>query len=395
MSTSVKDGLDYILQAINNLIEPKLEKLRYDKTYRAKVTAIIGGGLYEVQIKDKKYTVGYGGALSIGDIVKVKAPLNNFSDIYIEGAQNSGGGVTGDTLPVGSIMPYPKAIAPENWLVCDGSAVSRTDYSELFSAIGTTFGVGDGSTTFNLPNIKGKTIVGLDSSDTDFNEIGKTLGEKTHTLTVAEMASHNHELKFMSTGSGSGAGVPWSASNNFLGNDSSGCVKTGGDQPHNNIQPSFISCYMIKAKQSAGVVATVVDSLTSTSKIDAVSANQARILNEKINGIVLYEDETGSKDEIFLSDTVLNYDRIKIYYHYSYFYGSVEVDNANNKTISLSVAFSITQYNLSRVQYKDIKINGNKITNTGYGYLSASTAGTLGVSIEENEVYIDKVVGYK
>ena len=83
MSTSMKDGLDYILQAINNLIEPKLDKLRYDKTYRAKVTAIAGGGLYEVQIKNTKYNVSYSGALSIGDVVKVKAPLNNFSDIYI------------------------------------------------------------------------------------------------------------------------------------------------------------------------------------------------------------------------------------------------------------------------------------------------------------------------
>ena len=255
MSTSMKDGLDYILQAINNLIEPKLDKLRYDKTYRAKVTAIIGSGLYEVQIKDKKYTVGYSGALSIGDIVKVKAPLNNFSDIYIESAQNGGGGITGDTLPIGSIMPYPKAVAPENWLVCDGSEVSRTDYSELFSAIGTTFGVGDGNTTFNLPNIKGKTIVGLDSSDTDFNQIGKTLGEKTHTLTVAEMPSHNHSMaSFNQYNDGTGGSF---AESNKVGRTTSGAdgskginpiFNTGGDKAHNNIQPSFVLCYMIKAK---------------------------------------------------------------------------------------------------------------------------------------------------
>lgn len=84
MSTSMKDGLNYILQAINNLIEPKLEKLRYDKTYRARVTDVISDSIYEVQIKDAKYKISHNGELNIGDIVKVKAPLNNFSDIYIE-----------------------------------------------------------------------------------------------------------------------------------------------------------------------------------------------------------------------------------------------------------------------------------------------------------------------
>lgn len=118
-------------------------------------------------------------------------------------------------------------------------------------------------------------------------------------------------------------------------------------------------------------------------------------IENAINGTVLYESEAGSKDEITLSETVLNYKRVKIFYHYNNFYASVEVDNANNKTIPLSVAFSITEFNLSRIQYKDVKISGNKITNTGYGYLSISTAGTYGVSIEENAIYIDKIIGYK
>nr|DAG39803.1 MAG TPA: Baseplate wedge protein [Caudoviricetes sp.] len=165
------------------------------------------------------------------------------------------GGTTGDTLPVGSVISYIKAIAPENWLVCDGSAVSRTDYSELFNVIGTTFGTGDGSTTFNLPDIKGKTIVGLDSSDTDFNEIGKTLGEKTHTLTVAEMPSHNHSMgSFNQYNDGTGGSF---AESEKVGRTTSGAdgsksinpiFNTGGSKAHNNIQPSVILCYIIKAK---------------------------------------------------------------------------------------------------------------------------------------------------
>lgn len=165
------------------------------------------------------------------------------------------GGATGDTLPAGSVIPYIKAIAPENWLVCDGSAVSRTDYSELFNVIGTTFGTGDGSTTFNLPNLKGKTIVGLDSSDTDFNQIGKTLGEKTHTLTVAEMPSHNHSMgSFNQYNDGTGGSF---AESEKVGRTTSGAdgskginpiFNTGGSKAHNNIQPSVVLCYIIKAK---------------------------------------------------------------------------------------------------------------------------------------------------
>lgn len=79
-----KDGLGYIIQAISNIVEPKMETLKYDKTYRAKVTQKIDAGVYNVQINGTSYKLSYSGALNVGDIVRVKAPLNNFSDIYIE-----------------------------------------------------------------------------------------------------------------------------------------------------------------------------------------------------------------------------------------------------------------------------------------------------------------------
>lgn len=91
MATSIKEGLNYIIQAIQNMIEPQLDKLRYDRTYRAKVIEKIEAGLYRVQINGTEYKVNYSGDLNVGDIVKVKAPLNNFSDIYIETLPSSGG----------------------------------------------------------------------------------------------------------------------------------------------------------------------------------------------------------------------------------------------------------------------------------------------------------------
>ena len=63
--------------------------------------------------------------------------------------------------PVGTIQMYPGASAPTGWLICDGSAVSRTSYADLYAAIGTTYGSGDGSTTFNIPDLTGKFVRGL------------------------------------------------------------------------------------------------------------------------------------------------------------------------------------------------------------------------------------------
>lgn len=83
-----------------------------------------------------------------------------------------------DALAVGTINLFAGTTAPTGWLICDGSAISRTTYSGLFTAIGTAFGSGNGSTTFNLPNLKGRIPVGLDSSDTSFDSLGKTGGSK-------------------------------------------------------------------------------------------------------------------------------------------------------------------------------------------------------------------------
>jgi microcystin-dependent protein len=94
--------------------------------------------------------------------------------------------------PTGAITMFAAASAPTGWLLCNGSLVSRSTYSALFAIIGTSYGVGDGSTTFGLPNLKGKIPVGYDSSQTEFDALGETGGAKTHTLTTGEIPSHNH-----------------------------------------------------------------------------------------------------------------------------------------------------------------------------------------------------------
>lgn len=194
--------------------------------------------------------------------------------------QDIQGAVSGDTLPVGAIMPYGSDTIPGNWLLCDGSAVSRTTYQVLFNTIGTTYGAGDGFTTFNLPDLRGRVSVGK-SSDTEFDTLGETGGEKTHTLTINEMPSHNHSADGY-TGSGQGAYFLATCNGTGTKYDNTAPIKNnGGGQPHNILQPYIVTNYIIKAYQSAGVVATVVDNLISTSSTDALSAKQGKILNDR------------------------------------------------------------------------------------------------------------------
>lgn len=152
-------------------------------------------------------------------------------------------------LPSGSVIEYAGDTAPNGWLICDGSAISREIYANLFEVIGSTFGGGDGTTTFNLPNLKGKIPVGLNSDDSDFNILGKEGGEKTHILKINEIPSHNHRQTVTGSRSGSGSTyVSWNA-NNLTGNtdkDARNTLNTGGGEAHNNLQPYITLNYIIK-----------------------------------------------------------------------------------------------------------------------------------------------------
>lgn len=103
---------------------------------------------------------------------------------------------TSVVAPAASVMQYAGSTAPTGWLLADGTAVSRTTYAALFAIVATSYGVGDGSTTFNLPNLKGKIPVGRDSADVSFDVLGETGGAKTvslaHTHTTDTQGSHSH-----------------------------------------------------------------------------------------------------------------------------------------------------------------------------------------------------------
>jgi microcystin-dependent protein len=100
-------------------------------------------------------------------------------------------------VPVGTVISTALSATISGWLLCDGSNVSRTTYAGLFAAIGTTYGSGDGSTTFGIPNLKGKVPVGLDATQTEFDTLGETGGAKAHTHTnsnTGTAGAHTHAV---------------------------------------------------------------------------------------------------------------------------------------------------------------------------------------------------------
>ena len=168
--------------------------------------------------------------------------------------------------PVGSILPYCGNEAPPGYYICDGRAISRENNADLFNVIGTTYGSGDGSTTFNLPDLRGRVVIGLDVNDTDFDTLGETGGEKTHTLTVDELAPHNHDVKVKMNASGFGDGYLTSASGYDYTTSNSPINSTGGGQAHNNLQPYIVINYIIKAEGTEP--ATMAESLPVGSVVD-------------------------------------------------------------------------------------------------------------------------------
>jgi microcystin-dependent protein len=128
------------------------------------------------------------------------------------------------------------------WLRCDGAEISRTTYDELFNIISTSFGGGDGTTTFNLPDFRGRAfgMIGQGAGLTNRN-IGDTLGTETHTLIKDEMPKHDHGLEVgtthiwmrsISSSSGRAFGTGAQTYNSIYTAD-------GENEPHNNMQPTL------------------------------------------------------------------------------------------------------------------------------------------------------------
>lgn len=162
-----------------------------------------------------------------------------------------------DMATVGAIIPYAGGILPTGWIPCDGRSLVRVDYTALFAAIGTVWGAAD-STHFNVPDLRGKTLVGQGTNPdtgTTFN-LGDSAGEETHTLTTSEIPAHTHtdtghthvEGNAIPAVSAAIVGVPIPSAIPSVGVTGSGSAilsNTGGGGSHNNMQVYGVVNYAI------------------------------------------------------------------------------------------------------------------------------------------------------
>ena len=207
-------------------------------------------------------TVASIGGISAGGVLAGTYPNPSFASF----------GSTAVTLPVGTISPYAgsDATVPAGWLFCGGQAVSRSTYADLFAVVSTTYGAGDGSTTFNVPDLRGRVLAGKDNmGGTAANRLtsggsgiaGTTLGAnggaETHTLTTAQMPSHTHVPNPQPNGgylvnvyNNSAAGDHATTAYTGTGGGTTlwgTTASTGGDQAHQNAQPTLVTNYIIKS----------------------------------------------------------------------------------------------------------------------------------------------------
>ncbi len=221
--------------------------------------AIADGGTGASTAADARTNLGLGD-LAVLDSVGT----TEITDASVTSAKLATDVVASLFLP-GMMMRYAGSSAPSGWLLCYGQAISRTTYAALFSAVGTTFGSGDGSTTFNVPDVRGRVSAGKDDmGGTSANRLtgltdgvngdvlGGTGGLETQTLTIAQIPSHFH-IDGMSNETVSGGTYGTTTAAAAPDMDISGTAtghpntsSTGGGGAHNNVQPTIIFNEIIK-----------------------------------------------------------------------------------------------------------------------------------------------------
>jgi microcystin-dependent protein len=213
----------------------------------------INGSYADVRALQVQGNVTFGASSSCNTVVVWQSPGNVFLD---SGTNNDPTVIVTSLGTVYKVGQYPgdlkisaAGLIVPGYLNTDGSAISRTAYPSLFARIGTVFGAGDGSTTYNIPDYRGRDILGAGQGvGLTLRTLGTHLGEENHLLSISEMPSHNHNVYWNYNG-GSGAYSGYIQGNSPSPPANLGPSATdynGGSATHNNMQPGLVSNIWIK-----------------------------------------------------------------------------------------------------------------------------------------------------
>lgn len=270
-SSHVDGDINYVVDALNSLDDD--------------VNAVVAGGVPDSSIDNAKlrdsaaYSVIGRASGTAGEVADITALTDNtvlkrdgtsltFGKVSTDEIENSA--ITNDQIanstieasklnfsvtpsPSGIVSPFAGATAPSGWLICDGTAVSRNAYPDLYAVVGDTYGAGNGTTTFNLPDLRGRSVFGVDTTNENLTsgDLAASGGVETtstdeHSLTVDQIPAHSHTIPArVGTDSDGKSGV-----SGLQQTGSSVTEDTGGGLGHshdfNTMSPYLILNYIIK-----------------------------------------------------------------------------------------------------------------------------------------------------
>lgn len=311
---------------------------------------------------------------------------------YVNDVISSLGGNSNDTAPIGAVMPFAGVVAPSGFLMCLGQSISRSVYSDLFAVIGTTFGSVDAS-SFNVPNLQGQFIRGLDG--TNVIDLGRTLGsvqldaqQKITGGFYADDSVFTYPIDgaFFSTGGGWNIDMTSKGDSTRAGQmgfDSSRVVRTAEETRPLNTALNHIIKYAITVPAANVIIPPAENtpvSITYTtnpsplvmSQNDIVTIRHGDIFNENYSAVIT-EEVPGTAG--------LSYNQLMftLAQRPSYFEENIDNTQFINNTISLRQAQVVSQYDLLNCNFEDpsnLDASPNKVTNwtvTGAGSTPVST----------------------
>ena len=231
--------------------------------------------------------------------------LKNLEEYILSGGVIGGGG---GNAPIGSVMIWHGSTAPSGYLICDGTTYSKSQYPDLYDALGSDYQIS--AEQFKVPDFRGLIPIGAGTHQ-DTNSKSKTFtlgteyGEYEHTQTIEELVNHRHNSRVQWANSAGNGVISTSTNNTYLQVDAQANNDglTGGGQPFNVMQPSLAVNFIIKAIKSDSTLAEVENSLASDSTTNAPSINAVNTALNKLGTRMLIFEGTGNMNTAITINT--------------------------------------------------------------------------------------------